>query len=91
MPTQCSRDLFGHEAIDGRQVVAAFDGGQVTSDADWPPGWERGPNPVPAANLPLGATDRMIGLVTRFAGCFADGRAQAQVEPASRPCWHSGC
>jgi hypothetical protein len=28
----------------------------------------------------LGASDRAIGLVGRFAACFADGRAQAQVE-----------
>jgi hypothetical protein len=28
----------------------------------------------------LGATDRAIGLVGRFAACFTDGRAQAQVE-----------
>jgi hypothetical protein len=27
MPTECSRDLFGFEAVEGRQVVAAFDGG----------------------------------------------------------------
>jgi hypothetical protein len=27
MPTQCSRDLFGYEVVEGRQVVAAFDGG----------------------------------------------------------------
>ena len=27
MPTECSRDLFGYEAVEGRQVVAAFDGG----------------------------------------------------------------
>ena len=33
MPTECNRDLFGFEAVEGRQVVAAFDGGQVTSDA----------------------------------------------------------
>jgi hypothetical protein len=65
MPTQCSRDLFGYEVVAGRQVVAAFDGGEVTSDA---------------GALLLGATDRAIGLVTRFATCFADGRAQAQVE-----------
>jgi hypothetical protein len=31
MPTECSRDLFGHE--EGQPVVAAFAGGQVTSDA----------------------------------------------------------
>jgi len=65
MPTQCSRDLFGYEVVEGRQVVAAFDGGEVTSDA---------------GALLLGATDRAIGLVGRFAGCFDDARAQAQVE-----------
>jgi hypothetical protein len=65
MPTQCSRDLFGYEVVEGRQVVAAFDGGEVTSDA---------------GALLLGATDRAIGLVTRFAACFADGRARSQIE-----------
>ncbi len=34
MPTECSRDLFGYEGVEGRQVVAAFDGGEVTSDAE---------------------------------------------------------
>ena len=67
MPTQCSRDLFGYEAVEGRQVVAAFDGGRVTSDA---------------GALLLGATDRAIGLVTRFAACFADGRVRSQIEHA---------
>jgi hypothetical protein len=65
MPTECSRELFGYEVVEGRRVVAAFDGGEVTSDA---------------GALLLGATDRAIGLVTRFAVCFDDGRAQAQVE-----------
>jgi hypothetical protein len=65
MPTECSRDLFGYEVVEGRRVVAAFDGGEVTSDA---------------GGLLLGATDRAIGLVSRFATCFADSRTQAQVE-----------
>ena len=65
MPTECSRDLFGFEAVEGRQVVAAFDGGQVTSDA---------------GALLLGAVNRAIGLVGRLAGCFADGRMQELVE-----------
>ena len=43
MPTQCGRDLFGYEVVEGRQVVAAFDGSEVTSDA---------------GALLLGATDR---------------------------------
>jgi Transposase DDE domain group 1 len=65
MPTECSRDLFGFEVVEGRQVVAAFDGGEVTSDA---------------GALLLGATDRAIGLVQRFAACFDDGRVRGQVE-----------
>jgi hypothetical protein len=46
-------------------MVAAFDGGKVTSDA---------------GALLLGATDRAIGLMTRFAACFDDGRDPAQIE-----------
>jgi hypothetical protein len=65
MPTECSRDLFGFEGVEGRQVVAAFDGGEVTSDA---------------GALLLGATDRAIHLVERFAACFEDSRTQTQVE-----------
>src|SRR5919106_754555 len=65
MPTECSRDLFGYEVVEGRRVVAAFDGGEVTSDA---------------GALLLGETDRAIGLVTRFAACFDDDRTQALVE-----------
>ena len=67
MPTECSRDLFGYEVVEGRQVVAAFDGGQVTSDA---------------GGLLLGAANRALGLVRRLAGCFTDGRAPALVEHA---------
>ena len=59
MLTKCSRDLFGYEVVEGRQVVAAFDGGDATSDA---------------GALLLGATDGAIGLVGRFAGCFDDGQ-----------------
>jgi hypothetical protein len=46
-------------------VVAAFDGGAVTSDA---------------GALLLGATDRAIKLVDRFAGCFTDHRRADLVE-----------
>jgi hypothetical protein len=46
-------------------VVAAFDGGAVTSDA---------------GGLLLGATERAIGLVGRFAGCFTDHRRADLIE-----------
>jgi hypothetical protein len=65
MPTECSRDLFGYEVVEGRQVVAAFDGGEGTSDA---------------GALLLGAANRALGLVRRLAGCFTDGRAPELVE-----------
>jgi hypothetical protein len=65
MPTQCSRDLFGFGPVAGRRIEAAFDGGDATSDA---------------GALLLGATDRAIGLVQRFAACFDDDRSQGQVE-----------
>ncbi len=65
MPTECSRDLFGYEVVEGRQVVAAFDGGEVTSDA---------------GALLLGAANRALGLVRRLARCFTDGRAPELVE-----------
>src|SRR5271169_5466833 len=65
MRTECSADLFGFAPVEGRQVVAAFDGGKMTSDA---------------GALLLGATDRTIRLVERFAGCFTDRRAADLIE-----------
>src|SRR3984893_18258738 len=61
MPTECSRDLFGFLPVEGRAVVAAFDGGAITSDA---------------GALLLGATDRAIGMMERFAACFREERHQ---------------
>lgn len=65
MPTECSAEQFDFGVVEGRRVVAAFDGGLVTSDA---------------GALLLGATDRAIRLVDRFASCFADGRRRKSVE-----------
>ena len=65
MPTESSRDLFGFAPVEGREVVAAFDGGAITSDA---------------GALLLGATDRAIGMMTRFAACFHDERRADLIE-----------
>ena len=65
MQTECSRDLFGFAPVEGREVVAAFDGGTITSDA---------------GALLLGATDRAIGMMKRFAGCFHDERRADRIE-----------
>jgi hypothetical protein len=65
MRTECNPGLFELAPVDGRQVVAAFDGGAITSDA---------------GALLLGEADRAIRLTERFAACFGDTRAVELVE-----------
>ncbi len=65
MQTECSADLFGFGAVEGRKVVGGFDGGAITSDA---------------GGLLLGAADRAIGLTERFAACFHDTRRRHLIE-----------
>jgi hypothetical protein len=65
MPTECNPALFDFPAVEGRAVVASFDGGVITSDA---------------GALLLGQTDRAIRLTERFAACFADTRTTELVE-----------
>lgn len=67
MPTECSAEQFDFGMVEGRAVEAGFDGGLVTSDA---------------GALLLGAADRAIDLVDRFAGCFRDYRRQDLIEHA---------
>lgn len=64
MLTECSPEPMLFARLDRRAVVADFGGGAITSDA---------------GALLLGATDRAIGLVERFAACFTDGRASERV------------
>jgi hypothetical protein len=65
MPTECNPTLFEFAPVDGRAVVASFDGGAITSDA---------------GSLLLGSADRAIRLTERFAACFTDGRQAGLVE-----------
>ena len=55
--------MFGR--VEGRAVVAEFDGGALTSDA---------------GGLLLGAADQRLGLVRRIARCFRDARDPRLVE-----------
>jgi hypothetical protein len=52
MQTECRADLFGFTPVEGRKVVAAFDGGQMTSEA---------------GAMLLGATDQQIRLIEALA------------------------
>jgi hypothetical protein len=56
---------MGFAAVEGRVVVADFDGGAISSDA---------------GALLLGATDQALGLVDRLAGCFRDQRRPELIE-----------
>jgi len=51
--------------VEGRRVEVAFDGGAISSDA---------------GAVLLGATDRAIRLMERFAECFRDGRRAGFIE-----------
>jgi hypothetical protein len=63
--TECNQSVFGFEAFGKREIVARFDGGDISSDG--------------GAFL-LRETDRRLNLLPRLADCFLDGRSQKQVE-----------
>jgi hypothetical protein len=69
MPTQCNAEQLEFAGVGRRRVVAAFDGGCVTSDA---------------GALLLKRTDEAIRLVDRLADCFIDGRLKPLVEHTTR-------
>ena len=59
MPTQCKAISFEFQACQSRRVVAAFDGGTITSNA---------------GALLLREVDRSMSLVDRVAARFTDHR-----------------
>jgi hypothetical protein len=63
--TECTQQSFGFEGHFSRQVTADFDGGQQTSDG---------------GGLLLRETDRRLNLLSRFAGCFLDGRDPERID-----------
>src|ERR1700731_734097 len=65
MQTECTPDFFGFEPVEGREVIAAFDAGAITSDA---------------GALLLGAGAHAIKLTKRFAACFHDARRPEWIE-----------
>ena len=67
MPTECNPAQLAFPPVDGRAVVASFDGGRITSEA---------------GALLLGATDKVLSLSHRLAGCFTDSRNPVFTEHA---------
>ena len=69
MPTQCNAEQLEFSCVGSRQVVAAFDGGTVSSDT---------------GALLLGRADEAIGLIDRLSQCFVDERKPDQIEHTVR-------
>ena len=65
MKTDCSTQGTLFADVAGRDAVVRFDAGAVTSSA---------------GVLLLERTDRRLGLLRRFAGCFRDHRARGRVQ-----------
>ena len=65
MQTECSAKPSGFGRVEGRPVVADFDGGALTSDG---------------GGLLLGAANRRLDLLRRLSGCFRDARDPRFVE-----------
>src|SRR4051795_2132704 len=63
--TECTQSSFGFENCGGREVVASFDGGTISSDG---------------GSLLLRQTDQQLNLLPRLASCFVDRRDPERVE-----------
>ena len=57
--TQCTPTLFDFQPLGSREVVAAFNGGKITTDA---------------GGLLLREVESKFGFITQFASCFTDFR-----------------
>jgi len=65
MTTECTQESFAFHHLGRREVVARFDGGNITSDA---------------GGLLLRETERVTGILRQFAACFSDHRAPGLIE-----------
>lgn len=63
--TECTQSSFEFAALHQREVIAQFDGGDITTDA---------------GGLLLRQTDQRLKLTERLAACFTDHRQQDQIE-----------
>ena len=65
METQCTQQSFGFQEVGGREIVARFDGGRVTSDG---------------GGILLREVEEQFRFVERFADCFIDHRDPEKIE-----------
>jgi len=67
--TECTQTEIRSKALGGREFVARFDGGDITSNA---------------GALLLGAVEDRCSILSRLAGCFTDHRSPARIEHTVR-------
>jgi Transposase DDE domain group 1 len=67
--TECTQSVFEFAGLYQRQVVAQFDGGDITTDA---------------GGLLLREVDGKLNLIARLAGCFVDHRRPDRTEHGVR-------
>jgi hypothetical protein len=65
MQTECNTGRFAFQPLGGREVVGAFDGGRITSDA---------------GGLLLREVEQRTGIIRQFAACFVDHRDPELIE-----------
>ena len=65
MPTECNTDRLAFQPLGRREVVGAFDGGTISSDA---------------GGLLLREVERRTGIIQQFAACFVDHRDPGLIE-----------
>lgn len=65
MGTECNSESFSFHPLGGRDVVARFDGGRITSDA---------------GGLLLRETERITGILRQFSACYTDHRDPDRIE-----------
>jgi len=63
--TECNQKTFAFHPLGGREVVAGFDGGAITSDG---------------GGLLLREAERLTGIIGQFARCFTDHRDPELIE-----------
>ena len=65
MKTQCIQKTFPFQPLGRREVTGALDGGHITLDG---------------GGLLLRHTERLVGVIRQFAGCFTDYRDPERIE-----------
>lgn len=65
MSTECNTDRFCFQPLGRREVIGAFDGGTISSDA---------------GGLLLREVEQRTGIIRQFAACFVDHRAPELIE-----------